>query len=377
MSRGAYLALFLVLALRQRDNNCLWHWIGAILGSLLGSLMLSNKQNTIILPLFEAMQVYTFFMASFTLSWSGLRSFYGRPTRMLPTIALTLLPGVFQPLARVSGVPESLGPVLFFLSAATASALVIFEIARAREERLWSQMVVAIAFAGYSASFMAGVVLVILSEDRGLSVQTAHLSILLDQVASILVYVGYVAMNGERANLELQRLSETDPLTGLYNRRGVEHVLRQLRRTESSGKPASVLIGDIDHFKKINDKLGHEAGDLILKAFTERLKSITRRNDCAMRWGGEEFLILLPQTYLAEARVLAERLRSLIATEPFDARDRDPSAADKEMPSEALNVTISIGLAEVAPGETFDSAVKRADEALYRAKSEGRNRVCT
>lgn len=364
-----------MLALRQRENTYLWHWIGAILGSLMGSIELSKAQPTVVLPVLEATLVYTLFMASFTLSWSGLRVFYKRSTRGLTTLFLTLLPGLLQPLVQYLALPEALGPVLFFLFTAAASALIIFEIARSHAEKLWSQLVVATAFAGYGTSFL-GAAAVVLITRGGITVETAHLSILFDQVASILVYVGYVAMNGERANLELRRLSETDPLTGLYNRRGVEQVLNQLLRTDTSEKPVSILIGDIDHFKKINDSLGHEAGDFVLQAFTERLKSITRSNDFATRWGGEEFLILLPQTNLEEARVLAERLRSLIATEPFSACDQKMKAAAGEAHHKGLKVTISIGLAEIEPGESFDSAVKRADSALYRAKDEGRNRVC-
>lgn len=172
-------------------------------------------------------------------------------------------------------------------------------------------------------------------------------------------------MAGERANLGFQRLAESDPLTDLSNRRGGRQLLEQLHLRLSQGASCSVVIGDIDHFKDINDTLGHDAGDTVLIALAERLKSSLRNRDRAVRWGGEEFLIVLPDTGIDEAELFAERLRVLIESVPFDVDQQQ------------LTVTLSLGAAEMVPADpSFESVILRADQALYRAKHEGRNRVC-
>ena len=126
----------------------------------------------------------------------------------------------------------------------------------------------------------------------------------------------------------------------------------------------SVLLLDIDYFKRINDTHGHEAGDVVLKVFAERLTSQLRALDIAARYGGEEFVILMPGSGLAEAELAAERMRRNVANTPFKL------AADLELP-----VTVSIGLAQASSGEAMDSLLRRADAALYEAKTDGRNRV--
>lgn len=190
-------------------------------------------------------------------------------------------------------------------------------------------------------------------------------ALLLDQVMSILVYFGYIAMANERSNLQLKRLSEIDPLTGLANRRGMDKALRRLNRQSHTRQVTSVLIGDLDHFKRINDELGHEAGDIVLKDVGIRLSQITRDSDIAMRWGGEEFLVILANTDTRQAMVIAERLRRLIEDEFF--------AVEESL----LKVTISLGVADIKPKESdFEAAIDRADKALYQAKKAGRNRVC-
>ena len=183
----------------------------------------------------------------------------------------------------------------------------------------------------------------------------------MDQVMAILVYVGYIAMSSERANLKLKQLVATDPLTGLANRPGIN----QVKGSKISTQGSCVIIGDLDFFKRINDELGHEVGDIVLKEVGMRLGRITRNNDIAMRWGGEEFLLLLPDTELQQALVIAERLRKLIEDEPF--------ILDKD----SLRVTISLGVSDTQFEENdFEAAIGRADKALYNAKKEGRNRVC-
>ena len=161
-----------------------------------------------------------------------------------------------------------------------------------------------------------------------------------------------------------RELATRDALTGLLNRRAmVELLSREHPRIVRGQGPLAVALLDIDWFKRINDSHGHGAGDEVLRRFAAVLKDRLRAADALARWGGEEFLLLMPGTRLDDARIVLERLRSAIAGSGFDG-----IAAD-------LKVTFSAGLVEVAEGESQDAAIDRADRALYRAKQGGRDTV--
>ncbi|MBI1251039.1 MAG: PleD family two-component system response regulator [Alphaproteobacteria bacterium] len=161
-------------------------------------------------------------------------------------------------------------------------------------------------------------------------------------------------------------LAVTDQLTGLFNRRFLMGQLTPLvRRAALGGSPISLMTLDIDHFKKINDALGHDAGDDVLREFSARLASNVRPIDFACRMGGEEFCIVMPGITGDSACIAAERIRRQVAGAPFIVGG-----------GEMLDVTVSIGVAaSEGRDETPDSLIKRADEALYEAKRSGRNRV--
>ena len=162
-------------------------------------------------------------------------------------------------------------------------------------------------------------------------------------------------------------LAVTDALTGLYNRRYMEsHADALVERAAARGKPLTVLIIDIDHFKAVNDTYGHDAGDDVLREFSDRLRSCIRGIDLACRYGGEEFVVVMPDTDLGIANKVAERIRRRVAAEAFPI-DRG---------SRNVEVTISIGLASrIGPQDNSALIMKRADAALYLAKRNGRNRV--
>jgi two-component system cell cycle response regulator len=162
-------------------------------------------------------------------------------------------------------------------------------------------------------------------------------------------------------------LAITDPLTGLFNRRYMEsHVGTLIDRSAARGKSLSVLILDVDYFKSVNDSYGHDAGDDVLREFAERLKASIRGIDLACRYGGEEFVVVMPDTDLGIAAMVAERIRRRIAGEPF------PIEGGKR----TIEVTISVGIAaRMGAHDNVTLMLKRADEALYRAKRDGRNRV--
>jgi diguanylate cyclase (GGDEF)-like protein len=164
---------------------------------------------------------------------------------------------------------------------------------------------------------------------------------------------------------KLQHLSHHDSLTGLLNRRAIEYLLsREMQRLQRFGEQFSLLIVDIDHFKRINDRLGHAAGDAVLCAVAQTLQAHAREVDRVARYGGEEFCVLLPHTLHEGALQAAERLREAINLVSIPWSD------------EVIAVTISTGLATADnPDESLEALLHRADQALYRAKAEGRNRV--
>jgi two-component system cell cycle response regulator len=159
----------------------------------------------------------------------------------------------------------------------------------------------------------------------------------------------------------------TDALTSLHNRRYMEsHLATLVEQAHVRGKPLTVLVLDIDFFKAVNDTHGHDAGDDVLREFATRLKKSIRGIDLACRYGGEEFVVVMPDTDMAVATMVAERLRRRIAAEPFAISRGEHK----------VEVTISAGLAALGGAkDTAADVLKRADQALYRAKRDGRNRV--
>jgi len=162
----------------------------------------------------------------------------------------------------------------------------------------------------------------------------------------------------------LTDLATRDELTGTHNRRYLTEMLRQEKsRTDRNHDPFCIGMLDLDFFKRVNDTFGHHGGDDVLREFARCAQDETRPTDCFGRWGGEEFMLILSETRLEGARNRGERLRA--ATERLTFPTLDPS----------LTVTVSIGLSQYRPGEDIAQTQKRADEALYRAKANGRNRV--
>jgi len=176
------------------------------------------------------------------------------------------------------------------------------------------------------------------------------------------VFSTLVARLREReSQAELERLSVTDALTGLYNRRHLMGTLAtEVQRSRRLRRPFSVMLADVDHFKQYNDTHGHPAGDAALARIAEILRKTTRGVDCVARYGGEEFFVMLLETTVGTAAIVAERIRARVAIEEFDGG----------------RITISIGVAECpSHGDTPESLVESADAALYEAKDRGRDRV--
>jgi diguanylate cyclase (GGDEF)-like protein len=174
------------------------------------------------------------------------------------------------------------------------------------------------------------------------------------------------ALELKRSNEKLVVLSDTDPLTRLYNRRFLmEELERKLLWAKHNTQCLSLIVLDIDNFKKINDTFGHQNGDLVIISVAEVSRTKMRGHDIVARYGGEEFVIILPETPLSDAVLIAERLRKSVQAKCFPP------------PMEVLTVTVSLGVATFPSAlvNSIDSLFKQADEALYLAKHRGRNRV--
>jgi diguanylate cyclase (GGDEF)-like protein/PAS domain S-box-containing protein len=165
----------------------------------------------------------------------------------------------------------------------------------------------------------------------------------------------------KRMDEKLKRLATTDILTGAYNRTVFDEIIaREMERVKRYKKSLSVIIFDIDHFKKVNDKFGHNVGDSVLKKIATIVKKTIRKVDYFIRWGGEEFVIISAETDKEHAYVLAERLRKGIENFTFN---------------NLAQITISCGVAEFKKEDTENTLIKRADDAMYKAKRKGRNRI--
>jgi diguanylate cyclase (GGDEF)-like protein len=175
------------------------------------------------------------------------------------------------------------------------------------------------------------------------------------------------AMSTARALQERYRQhAQTDPLTGLYNRRWMDERLTfEIARSELRDRPLSLMLIDIDHFKNYNDEHGHLAGDLVLQAVAGAIQKALRESDMAVRFGGEEMVVILPGSDESEAAGVAERLHQALAEAEY------PVMEAAKLP----RVTVSIGIAMRQPGDDAAGLIRRADEALYRAKNAGRNRT--
>lgn len=166
------------------------------------------------------------------------------------------------------------------------------------------------------------------------------------------------------AQQELQEQATTDQLTGLLNRRAMHHLLEQEHaRAQRHGTDYSLILGDLDLFKRVNDNYGHNIGDIVLQETARRLGSHMRAQDALCRWGGEEMLIMLPETGVDGAMHVAERMRLSFADDPMLAGEH------------SIPQTISLGVTSCRGRDDIESAIKRADDALYQAKKNGRNRT--
>lgn len=189
-------------------------------------------------------------------------------------------------------------------------------------------------------------------------------------IATTFLVLGFLAYYYFRqvgeSEARLRVMATTDPLTGLSNRRRVmEFAHYEVVRRKRADTPLCIVMADIDHFKGFNDCYGHETGDRVLQMVADVWRATLREQDTIARWGGEEFMVVMPGADLESARMVADRLREAVAATPVDADGR------------SLTVCMTFGVSQYRPFESIEACIARADSALYVGKSQGRNRVVT
>lgn len=195
--------------------------------------------------------------------------------------------------------------------------------------------------------------------------------VLLNSLAFVMVFSFILDRSRRLHATRLREMAEIfehaathDALTELFNRReGTDRLATEYERFRRTGIPFSVILVDIDHFKNINDTLGHDTGDVVIRGVADRLVAGSRKIDSVIRWGGEEFLLILPGADKQQARGAAERMREELTATPIVAGERP------------LEITCSFGVAQIREGEAIQNLLQRADDRLYHAKTTGRNRI--
>lgn len=301
----------------------------------------------------------------------GIRIYIGRPPALGLPLALLLIVVATDVLAGPSAYRQ-LQPAVNFGVLAWLYFGIAFDLrAHGRDElRLHRPWLLALPALLGGAAFLSRALRAVLWPESVLAEMATNSSLNVGSALSFVVLVlclhgTLMALVAARLVTGLRRLSRSDGLTGLLNRRAIEEALdTQIQRSRRSGEAFTLMMLDLDHFKTINDLHGHDMGDLALKHAAAILRAELREVDRLGRYGGEEFLFLLPGLPLAQAHIVAERLRQQLAARPL------------LQGGVSVTLSVSIGMAESAGAEADPrSVLKRADAALYRAKAGGRNRV--
>lgn len=348
---------------REREGQLLWGFSN-LSGALGGTLLCLRG----VIPDFASIALANgLLILGHSLMWAGLRRFAGQPIHWpVVWLAPLLLAGLFW--GPLSGNPPARTCALALFMMLFSGANFVDAWRAQRLEPLVMRRLTMLVFL-VTCAFMAERALYMLQHaTRPAEYAVTHpMHTIAALVALLIVTVwnlSILMMASERLANRLTDIAHSDGLTRVLNRTGFRALaVRQVQRCRRDRKPISVLLLDLDHFKRINDSHGHEAGDRLLCAFADTVSEMIRPGDLLARYGGEEFCVLLPGASLADAQAVAERLREGFASVRLRSGDADYGA------------TVSIGVAQFLGGEMIDEAVSRADRALYQAKHRGRNRV--
>lgn len=302
------------------------------------------------------------------LTWSASLAYVGKPMRrrplaLLAMAAMLIVVAYFTEVRsdiRIRVLVQSLGMAGFYLLAVRA-------IATGGLVRYPARYMFGLALAGHAVFLATARVWLLVSGHAGLDDGKVVLPVLVGLEATvffILLTVGVVLLVIEHISHKLMVLAESDGLTNILNRRAFMAMLEKAcSSAKRSNRPLAVLVIDLDHFKRINDTWGHKAGDDVLRSFVAVTLAAIRSEDVIGRLGGEEFCVYLPDTSLADAREVADRIRRACAG--------DVVASDGHL----IRYTASLGVALYRTNEMPDAVLHRADQIMYRAKNLGRNRV--
>lgn len=313
----------------------------------------------------ETVSVVVGNLAAFTglyLFLAGSQRFYGRPSPRVPALLLiglgTLVQGYLVAVA-----PDYRARVAVFAGVLLVFSLAHLQLVWRHGGRGFGSVFTLVVLVAQAAMLGARLVSAPGLSPQGSPLQPSAMQAL--YVGSLAFFVlalsvACVLRASERLHDELKAIATHDPLTGVLTRAAwIDEVEREIERSRRHGHALTLLILDLDHFKAINDRLGHQAGDRALAAFAARVQGSLRISDRLGRYGGEEFVVMLPETALATALNVAARIRT--AVHDHDAEPR---------------LSVSIGVAKLRPGDpSIDTVLARADAALYEAKRSGRNRV--
>ncbi|MGH8051744.1 MAG: GGDEF domain-containing protein [Arenimonas sp.] len=345
------------------QNSLRWWWLGMLLQPA-GFVLIALRGS---LPPFISVVLANMMIASALACFAiAMRMFTGVRQRRAYAVVLILLSGIFAVYYH-----DDLLARIISLSVLHTALLSFCARAIYRQELKITRVshVLAGLFVIGAVSMAARAVYHIVSQDPVIDIFAMRwptiLSYGMGGLLPIVGTIGFLLMCTERSQKDLERMASEDPLTGAYNRRALaEFGRREMARARRHGISLSVILIDIDFFKKINDELGHAAGDLALVETVRRLRNNMRNEDYLGRMGGEEFLILLPDTDIQQAQILAQRIQQDFASEPMTLNDQNRS------------ITLSGGITLLSASDhIFDDMLKRADDAMYTAKVLGRNRM--
>lgn len=340
-------------------------WVAATLLQPAGFVLLSLRDSLPpLLTILVANVFVTMGMAAYVVA---LRHFYRLPSGrgpLLGLVAAAALVSLYWGMVDADQTKRFIAISVVLAGVIGASAQIIY-----RHGHGAVRHVAGVAFVGAAAIMAYRAVYLVFDPSQASTVfQLTHVQLLTYAVGSVLPVIGtigFLLLCTERSQHELERAARVDYLTGCYNRRAIEELATQsIAAARRHGLPLSVLVLDIDHFKRINDELGHAIGDLALVESVVRIRTTLRTEDVLGRLGGEEFIVLMPNADGASAVNAGERIRQSFSAQPLgmDGRQR--------------TVTLSIGVATLAPMDrAFSQLLQRGDRAMYAAKNAGRDLV--
>lgn len=345
---SAYLALFALLNITYTGHGFAWFWPN--------NPALQNHSILLLMVLFGCSGL------AFTSSFLSLSRYAPQSHRLLLTLCILALAS--QAINLLFGAQVAEAQTAFIFGLAASLGMLLLGIVALKHRHVAGHYYLAATFFGMLGILISTLTVWGLLPFSGWNYGAVKIGII---VQAILLALGlsFKVRQQQKGRMKAERMAERDPLTGLHNRRGFnEQALAIWSTAVRKQRPLSLIMLDLDHFKNINDLHGHAAGDHVLELTARLLEENCRAGDVIARWGGEEFLLMLPETDLTEARTLAERLRLQI------------NALTAENELHGLSLSASFGVIERSAQALLEQLINQADRLLYAAKHSGRNRVC-